>query len=385
MSDPSAAVPPTPVLPAFDGPCLANVVPALLARADADGSALPDWVPAPVSHARQLVLLVLDGLGWEQLEARSSHGADPVRGRSAARSPRWPRAPRPPPSPASPPGCRRPSTGSSATGCGPTTRCSTCCRGGPGPATPASGCPPRRFQPYPPFPRPARGAHPGGLAVGLRRHRLHRRAPGRQPSCAAGTPPRGWRSRCGGCSSGGSGSSTPTTTGSTGWRTPAGWASTTRPSCGRRTAWWPTSLAVLPPGAVLVVTADHGQVEVGSSVEVLGAEMMDGVVLLSGEGRFRWLHARPGAAEDVAAAAAEAYGHVAWVRTREEIVDEGWLGGEPVPGGGRAAGRRRPGPVRPDRLPRPGRHRRAAPGGPARLAHRRRDAGARCSPVEPPG
>ena len=48
MSEPSAAVPATPVLPAFDGPCLTNVVPALLARADADGTPLPDWLPAPV-------------------------------------------------------------------------------------------------------------------------------------------------------------------------------------------------------------------------------------------------------------------------------------------------------------------------------------------------
>ena len=53
-------------------------------------------------------------------------------------------------------------------------------------------------------------------------------------------------------------------------------------------------LGVLPPGAVLVVTADHGQVEVGGAVEVLGGDVMDGVTLISGEGRFRWLHARPG-------------------------------------------------------------------------------------------
>ena len=72
----------------------------------------------------------------------------------------------------------------------------------------------------------------------------------------------------------------------------------------RPTGWWPTCWSALPPGAVLVVTADHGQVEVGPSVEVLGAEVMDGVMLLSGEGRFRWLHTRPGAADDVAAAAA---------------------------------------------------------------------------------
>ena len=65
-------------------------------------------------------------------------------------------------------------------------------------------------------------------------------------------------------------------------------------------------LSVLPPGAVLVVTADHGQVDVGSSVEVLGPEIMRDVTLLSGEGRFRWLHARPGATADLAATAAGA-------------------------------------------------------------------------------
>jgi hypothetical protein len=58
---------------------------------------------------------------------------------------------------------------------------------------------------------------------------------------------------------------------------------------------------------------------------------MDSVTLLSGEGRFRWLHVVPGATEDVAAAAAERYGNEAWVRTRDQIVDEGWLGGTPSP------------------------------------------------------
>jgi hypothetical protein len=88
-------------------------------------------------------------------------------------------------------------------------------------------------------------------------------------------------------------------------------------------------LGVLPPGAVLVVTADHGQVEVGASVEVLGGEVMDGVSLISGEGRFRWLHAKPGATAAVAEAAREAFRDVAWVRTKNEIVEEGWMGGVP--------------------------------------------------------
>jgi hypothetical protein len=88
-------------------------------------------------------------------------------------------------------------------------------------------------------------------------------------------------------------------------------------------------LGVLPAGTVLVVTADHGQVDVGTAVEVLGADVMDGVSLISGEGRFRWLHARPGATSAVADAAKEAYGDVAWVWTKDELVEEGLLGGVP--------------------------------------------------------
>jgi hypothetical protein len=68
---------------------------------------------------------------------------------------------------------------------------------------------------------------------------------------------------------------------------------------------------------------------VGNSIEVFGSEIMDDVTHISGEGRFRWLHVRPGATADVAGVAAELYGDVAWVRTKEQIVDEGWLGGAP--------------------------------------------------------
>jgi predicted AlkP superfamily pyrophosphatase or phosphodiesterase len=88
-------------------------------------------------------------------------------------------------------------------------------------------------------------------------------------------------------------------------------------------------LDVLPPGAVLVVTADHGQVDVGSSVELLGPDIMADVTLISGEGRFRWLHARPGAAASLFEAAAERHGDVAWVRTKEQIIEDGWLGARP--------------------------------------------------------
>ncbi len=64
----------------------------------------------------------------------------------------------------------------------------------------------------------------------------------------------------------------------------------------------------LPPGAVLVVTADHGQIDVGARVELLGREVMASVAFLSGEGRFRWVHARAGAAGDLEQALVERYG-----------------------------------------------------------------------------
>jgi hypothetical protein len=90
-------------------------------------------------------------------------------------------------------------------------------------------------------------------------------------------------------------------------------------------------LAVMPPGAALVVTSDHGQVDVHGDMITLSPEVMADVTLLSGEGRFRWLHARPGTVDRVAERAAAEYGDVAWVRSRQQVLDEGWFGGIPVP------------------------------------------------------
>lgn len=83
----------------------------------------------------------------------------------------------------------------------------------------------------------------------------------------------------------------------------------------------------LPAGVALVVTADHGQVAVGPEVRLPSAALLAHVVLLSGEGRFRWLHARPGADEDLLAVATEEHGEEAWVVSRQQILDEGWFGG----------------------------------------------------------
>jgi hypothetical protein len=83
----------------------------------------------------------------------------------------------------------------------------------------------------------------------------------------------------------------------------------------------------LPSGATLLVTADHGHVDVGDRVVRLHPEVMRLAGLLSGEGRFRWIHARTGCRDRLAAAARRLYDGEAWVRTREEAEAEGWFGG----------------------------------------------------------
>ena len=85
-------------------------------------------------------------------------------------------------------------------------------------------------------------------------------------------------------------------------------------------------LARLPADTAVVVTADHGQVHVGERMLELPGPVTSLIDGQSGEARFRWLHARPGAAADLAAGAVEAFSDVAWIRTVEEVVVDGWLG-----------------------------------------------------------
>lgn len=82
----------------------------------------------------------------------------------------------------------------------------------------------------------------------------------------------------------------------------------------------------LPPEIALVVTADHGQLDVGPAA-VLELDVLDGAVTAySGESRFRSLHARTGASADLLAAARDSFSDRAWVFSRDELFDEGWLG-----------------------------------------------------------
>jgi len=58
----------------------------------------------------------------------------------------------------------------------------------------------------------------------------------------------------------------------------------------------------------------------------------------AGDGRFRYLHARRGAAPELAAAARELVGSEAWVFTRDELLGDGWLGSDPTPAARRRVG-----------------------------------------------
>jgi hypothetical protein len=318
---------PDPVLPDWEGPCLQHVVPTLLGELAHPGrTALPGWFPDSVAGARQVVLLVIDGLGEEQLRERASLA----------------------PLLASGAGGPITSVAPSTTACALTTLVTgrvPAEHGVVGYRVAINGdvmnvlqwslrgadarlsVPPSKFQPFESFPG-APGPVPvvtrhdfgptGFTAAHLGRLELHR------------------------------------------WYTPAGLVTAVRELT---TGGAPfvyayyegidkvahaeglgqyyddevravdrlvgDLLEALPSGSVLVVTADHGQVEVGNSVELIGPEIMEAITLISGEGRFRWLHVRPGATADVAAMALALHGDVAWVRTKEQLIDDCWLGGVP--------------------------------------------------------
>jgi hypothetical protein len=90
-------------------------------------------------------------------------------------------------------------------------------------------------------------------------------------------------------------------------------------------------VAVLPPGAALAVTADHGQVEVGDRAGAMAPEVAAKTGLMSGDARFRWLHSRPGLADALYEAAASRYAEEAWVATRDQVLTSGVFGGVPGP------------------------------------------------------
>jgi hypothetical protein len=85
-------------------------------------------------------------------------------------------------------------------------------------------------------------------------------------------------------------------------------------------------LTAVPAGTAVVITSDHGQVHVGPDVTPLAPEVAAHVEFQSGEARFRWLHARPGEAIALLDTATACHGDRAWVATRNELIEGGWFG-----------------------------------------------------------
>ena len=84
--------------------------------------------------------------------------------------------------------------------------------------------------------------------------------------------------------------------------------------------------AALPPDGRLVITADHGQVHTGDALVQIPASVSELMVGQSGEARFRWLHAIAGQQARLLDTASSAFGEIAWVRSRDQVIDEGWFG-----------------------------------------------------------
>ena len=90
-------------------------------------------------------------------------------------------------------------------------------------------------------------------------------------------------------------------------------------------------LNTLPSGTTLAITADHGQVQVGDNVVHLSDDIKASLHHQSGEGRFRWLHAKRGQESDLLQIATDSYSDIAWVASRDQVIEEAWLG--PARGG----------------------------------------------------
>ncbi|MGO9028509.1 MAG: alkaline phosphatase family protein [Acidimicrobiales bacterium] len=324
---------PTPLLPDYDGACLSTLVPALLSVATDRGDragVTPVWLPAAARQAHQIVLLVLDGLGWEQLCSRrdeaptlvSAEGFDrpitsvaPTTTACALASIATGR----PPSDHGLIGYRLGATGDEIMNVLRWTL------GSRPPRDARRLVPAAAYQPFRPFPG---ASHPVPVVS-----KSEFGGTGFTAAHLGDSPLHGYKVAS---------SIAVEVAGLVAGGEPFVYAYydgidkvAHEHGLGRH---YDAELrtvdrlvadiaGALPSGATLVVTADHGQVDVGARVELLGSELMAGTRFLSGEGRFRWLHARPGAGGDLLATASERYAGSTWVVPRQQMLDEGWFGG----------------------------------------------------------
>ena len=305
-----------PVLPIYDGPGLVSLVPALLGARDAP------WLPAPVAGARSIVLLVIDGLGWDQISAR---------------------------------GARLPALagleGSAITSVAPSTTAAALTSITTGVAPSQHGLIGYRIRVdgtvlnalswrtegrIAPDPRSVQRVAPfRGRDVPVVTKSEFRKT-GFTEAHLRGARLVGWRAvsslveQCRRLVAAGE---------------PFVYAyypgvDEVAHAYGLEDGFFDAEVAfadrlvgdlvsALPEHATVLVTADHGQVDLGPEswldLGAIGA-LVD---TASGDGRFRYLHARRGAADDLVAGARELHGAHAWVRSRDELLEEGWLGPEP--------------------------------------------------------
>jgi len=314
--------PPEPVLPNYGGACIDGVVPALLHRHEH----LPSWMPAVVAGAPQVVLLVLDGLGWDQLEARralapflSSLSGGPVT--SVV------------------PTTTATALTSITTGLAPAVHETVGYRVRAGGEVlnvlrwrTASGdarqsVPPREFQTHPAF----EGTVPPVVT------RAEFAASGFSLAHLPAADLRGWRmpsslvAHVGRALGEGAPFVYAYYDGVDKVAHEHGFGPFYDAELTAADQLVADVAGALRAGAVLVVTADHGQVLVGDNLVGFDPAVLADVVGMSGEGRFRWLHARPGASERLADACRANVGDVAWVRSVAELDEAGWFGGRLKP------------------------------------------------------
>ncbi len=82
----------------------------------------------------------------------------------------------------------------------------------------------------------------------------------------------------------------------------------------------------LPRRATLLVTSDHGQVHLEPDSWLELRALSTYCEAMAGDGRFRYCYAKKGRARELLAAARDALGERAWVWSRAELLDAGILG-----------------------------------------------------------
>jgi hypothetical protein len=85
-------------------------------------------------------------------------------------------------------------------------------------------------------------------------------------------------------------------------------------------------LDALPENVAVLVTSDHGQVHLEPDAWIDIPELDALTTAMAGDGRFRHLYARKGAAGELLDTARAKYAEVAWVWSRRELLDQGVLG-----------------------------------------------------------